>query len=142
MFVTCAWLCLHAHLLRNQEAAQPPSGILSAEAACQISKYIMNFINRIEGSWSVQPLRHIEEPVHLYYEYDSFSDRIVTRSTGAAVATELGPGSDLGLDAPTGVGSLDVSDIKKRLARSTGSSAKKRRSSSSGTSKRMMDVRR
>ena len=128
-------------LLRNQEAAQPPSGILAAEAACQISKYIMNFINRIEGSWSVQPLRHIDEPAHMYYEYDSFSDKITTRSTGAVVVTEFGPGSDLGLVAPSGGGSLVRRDIKKRVAHTTGSSTKKRRSSSSGTSKRMMGVR-
>lgn len=117
-------------LLRNSSEAQPPHGILAAAAACQIGKYIMNFINRIEGLMSMPPLRHIEEPVHKYFEYNAFANTIDMRSTGAAVVTELGMGSEFGLVAPTGVSSLIGTGIAEKLEDSTAGAPHKRKSGS------------
>lgn len=121
---------LGVRFLRKSLEAQPPHGILAAAAACQISKYIMNFINRIEGLMTMRPLRHIEEPVHKYYEYNPFANKIEMRSAGAAEITELGFGSELGLDAPTGVRSLAEADMVNKQDNSTAGSTHKRKAAS------------
>jgi len=121
-------------LLRNAGEAQPVDGVLAAEAGCQVGKYIMNYISRIEGLWSMKPLRPIEEPEQKYYEYEALTNRIVMRSTGAAAVMEFGMGSEMGLVAPDGVRSLETTKKRKKLDDSTASASSKR-IASSGPSK-------
>lgn len=126
----CLFACVNECEPRDSTEAQPSGGILAAEAGCQIGKYIMNFSSRIEGLWTMRPLRPVEEPEHKYYEYDPFANRIMMRGTGAAAVVEFGCGSEMGLEAPTRERSLVMTPNKKLDDSTVGSSQKKKRSRS------------